>query len=187
MKKWLLVVVVCVLMVCSSGGESKIYYQLLVVQGGVQSVVSQGVCLLWVEQVSILDYLVGNGVVYQIIDVQYVIVNNNLWVSLLDQQLCIMLVVNFSQQLFGWVVLFQLLGSEQDIFNVVVNGFYGCYDGWVIVSGEWLLKYQGQLIKCLFNIVFRQEQDGYDVMVKILVQVWSQEVVVIVSEFNCLL
>ncbi len=47
-------------------------------------------------------------------------------------------------------------------------------DGRVIVSGEWLLKHQGQLIKRPFNIVLRQEQDGYDAMVKTLAQAWSR-------------
>ena len=65
MKKWLLVAAVCVMTACSSGGESKTYYQLPVVQGGAQSAASQGARLLWVEQVSIPDYLAGNGVVYQ--------------------------------------------------------------------------------------------------------------------------
>jgi uncharacterized lipoprotein YmbA len=35
--------------------------------GGAQSAASQGARLLWVEQVSIPDYLAGNGVVYQVI------------------------------------------------------------------------------------------------------------------------
>lgn len=166
MKKWLLAAAVCVLTACSSGGESKTYYQLPVVQGGAQSAASQGARLLWVEQVSIPDYLAGNGVVYQTTDVQYVIANNNLWASPLDQQLRTTLVANLSQQLPGWVVSSQPLGSEQDTLNVAVNGFHGRYDGRVIVSGEWLLKHQGQLIKRPFNIVLRQEQDGYDAMVK---------------------
>jgi uncharacterized lipoprotein YmbA len=44
-----------------------------VAQGGAQSAASQQKRLLWVEQVSIPDYLAGNGVVYQTSDVQYVI------------------------------------------------------------------------------------------------------------------
>ena len=43
---------------------------------------------------SIPDYLAGNGVVYQTTDVQYVIANNNLWASPLDQQLKTTLVAN---------------------------------------------------------------------------------------------
>ena len=184
MKKWLLAAAVCVLTACSSGGESKTYYQLPVVQGGAQSAASQGARLLWVEQVSIPDYLAGNGVVYQTTDVQYVIANNNLWASPLDQQLRNTLVANLSQQLPGWVVSSQPLGSEQDTLNVAVNGFHGRYDGRVIVSGEWLLKHQGQLIKRPFNIVLKQDQDGYDAMVKTLAQAWSQEAAAIASELN---
>ena len=104
-------------------------------QGGAQSAASQGARLLWVEQVSIPDYLAGNGVVYQTTDVQYVIANNNLWASPLDQQLRTTLGANLSQQL-------------------------------------------------PFNIVLRQEQDGYDAMVKTLAQAWSQEAAAIASELN---
>ncbi|VEB07143.1 lipoprotein [Klebsiella pneumoniae] len=67
--------------------------------------------------------------VYQTTDVQYVIANNNLWASPLDQQLRTTLVANLSQQLPGWVVSSQPLGSEQDTLNVAVNGFHGRYDG----------------------------------------------------------
>lgn len=60
--------------------------------------------LLWVEQVSVPDYLAGNGVVYQTTDVQYVIASQNLWASPLDQQLRNTLVTNLSATLPGWVV-----------------------------------------------------------------------------------
>lgn len=120
MKKWLVAAAVCVLTACSSGGESKTYYQLPVAKSGAQSAVNQSKNLLWVEQVSIPDYLAGNGVVYQTTDVQYVIANNNLWASPLDQQLRTTLVANLSNQLPGWVVASQPLGSEQDTLNVSV-------------------------------------------------------------------
>ncbi len=84
---------------CSSGGENKSYYQLPIAQSGVQSTASRGNRLLWVEQVSVPDYLAGNGVVYQTSDVQYVIANNNLWASPLDQQLRNTLVANLSARL----------------------------------------------------------------------------------------
>lgn len=121
------------------------------------------------------DYLAGNGVVYQTSDVQYVIASNNLWASPLDQQLRNTLVANLSAQLPGWVVASQPLGSVQDTLNVTVTGFHGRYDGKVIVSGEWLLNHQGQLIKRPFHIETAQQQDGYDEMVKVLAAAWNQE------------
>ena len=182
MKKWLPVMLACLLSACSSSGEDKTYYQLPVPQAGVQSTASQGSRLLWVEQVTIPDYLAGNGVVYQTSDVQYVIANNNLWASPLDQQLRTTLVANLSSQLPGWVVALQPLGSDQDTLNVNVNGFHGRYDGSVVVSGEWLLNHQGQLIKRPFHIELKQQQDGYDAMVKVLAQAWSQEAASIAQE-----
>ena len=176
MKKWLAIVGAMVLTACSSGSENKSYYQLpLTVQAGTQTSASQGNRLLWVEQVSVPDYLAGNGVVYQTSDVQYVIANNNLWASPLDQQLRNTLVANLSSQ---------LLGSDQDTLNVTVTGFHGRYDGVVVVSGEWLLNHQGQLIKRPFHLEMKQQKDGYDEMVKVLAQGWAQESTSIAREIS---
>ena len=185
MKKWLAIVGAMVLTACSSGSETKSYYQLpLMAQAGTQSTASQGNRLLWVEQIAVPDYLAGNGVVYQTSDVQYVIANNNLWASPLDQQLRNTLVANLSMQLPGWVVASQPLGSTQDTLNVTVTGFHGRYDGKVIVSGEWLLNHQGQLIKRPFHIEVVQTKDGYDEMVKVLANAWSQEATAIAQELK---
>lgn len=81
MKKWLVTIAALWLAGCSSGEINKNYYQLPVVQSGTQSTASRGNRLLWVEQVTVPDYLAGNGVVYQTSDVKYVIANNNLWAS----------------------------------------------------------------------------------------------------------
>ncbi|WLI78577.1 membrane integrity-associated transporter subunit PqiC [Kosakonia sp. H02] len=187
MKKSALVMLVLLLTACSSSGDNKSYYQLpspALTTGQASIGQGQGNRQLWVEQVSVPDYLAGNGVVYQTSDVQYVIANNNLWASPLDQQLRNTLVANLSNQLPGWVVASQPLGSEQDTLNVTVTSFHGRYDGRVIVSGEWLLKHQGQLIKRPFYIELKQQQDGYDEMVKMLAQGWQQEAVRIATELN---
>ena len=78
----------------------------------------------------------------------------------------------------------QPLGSAQDTLNVTVTEFNGRYDGKVIVSGEWLLNHQGQLIKRPFRLEGVQTQDGYDEMVKVLAGVWSQEAASIAQEIK---
>lgn len=103
-----------------------------------QSSSSQGSRLLWVEQVAAPDYLAGNGVVYQTSDVQYVIANNNLWASPLDQQLRNTLVANLSSQLPCLGSRLAASGKHQDTLNVNVTGFHGRYDGAVVISGECL-------------------------------------------------
>lgn len=184
MKKWLVLAAACLLAACSSG-ENKTYYQLPLATGVVQNTsATTNQLMLWVEQVSIPDFLAGNGVVYQTSDVQYVIASNNLWASPLDQQLRTTLVSNLSNQLPGWVVSSQPLASTQDTLNVSVTGFHGRYDGKVVVSGEWLLNHQGQLTKRPFHIEMAQQQDGYDAMVKVLAQAWSQEAASIAQTIN---
>ena len=98
---------------------------------------------LWLEHVSVADYLAQSGVVYQTNDVQYVIAQNNLWASPLDQQLQQTLVTNLSSALPGWVVSSQPMSSDQDVLNVTISGFHGRFDGKAIVRGEWVLNRRG--------------------------------------------
>jgi uncharacterized lipoprotein YmbA len=185
MKIWLPLIAALALTACSSSDDGKTYYQLPQSSVPAMQAVSQpGTHLLWVEQVAVPDYLAGNGVVYQTSDVQYVIATSNLWASPLDQQLRNTLVSNLSSALPGWVVASQPLGNDQDTLNVNVTGFHGRYDGKVIVSGEWLLKHQGQLIKRPFHVELKQEADGYDAMVKTLAQAWQQEAKGIAGELT---
>ncbi|AKE96650.1 membrane integrity-associated transporter subunit PqiC [Cronobacter sakazakii] len=182
MKKWLPFVAVALLSACSTTQETT-WYQLPASTAPVtRSAPMDSQHLLWVEQVSVPDYLAGNGVVYQTTDVQYVIASQNLWASPLDQQLRNTLVTNLSATLPGWVVSAQPLGAEQDTLNVNVTGFHGRYDGRVIVSGEWLLKHKGHLIKRPFYTELKQQQDGYDAMVKTLAQAWQQQAKTIADE-----
>ncbi|WP_312229078.1 membrane integrity-associated transporter subunit PqiC [Pseudescherichia sp.] len=190
MKKGIIAMAVLLLSACSSSEETR-YYQLPESPRSVtaQSTMTapspgQGQRQLWIEQVSVPDYLAGNGVVYQTSDVQYVIASNNLWASPLDQQLRTSLVANLSRNLPGWVVASQPLGSEQDTLNVTVTGFHGRYDGHVIVSGEWLLNHQGTLIKRPFYVEMTQPQDGYDAMVKVLGEAWAQQASNMAREIN---
>lgn len=182
MKKWLPLAAVMLLSACSSTEETT-WYQLPASTAPVaRSTPANSQHLLWVEQVAVPDYLAGNGVVYQTTEVQYVIASQNLWASPLDQQLRNTLVTNLSATLPGWVVSAQPLGAEQDTLNVNVTGFHGRYDGRVIVSGEWLLKHKGQLIKRPFYTEHKQQQDGYDAMVKTLAQAWQQQAKSIADE-----
>jgi len=184
MKKWLIVIATLMLAACSSSSNGgKVYYQLPVSEQPANQVVSQtGGHLLWIDQVMLADYLAANGVVYQTSDVQYVIATNNLWASPLDQQLRNTLISNLSQAMPGWIVASQPLGSEQSTLTVNITGFHGRYDGKVIVSGEWLLKQNNEIINRPFRIELNQQTDGYDAMVKTLAQAWQQEAQSIASE-----
>ncbi len=189
MMKWIAVAAALTLSACSSTPETT-YYQLppgsgspaVVAQtqpvaGGLTSAsdTARRQRVLWVEHVSVPDYLAGNGVVYQTSDVQYVIAANNQWASPLDQQLQQRLVSNLGAALPGWVVSASALGSDYDTLNVNVTGFHGRYDGQVIVSGEWTLQHNQRLIKQPFMISLPQKEDGYDALVRTLAQGWQQQ------------
>ncbi|MEH2920246.1 membrane integrity-associated transporter subunit PqiC [Samsonia erythrinae] len=173
MKGWALALAF-VLSACSSSNE-KTYYQLpTVVETNATQARGAHVHPLWVEHVSVSDYLANAGLVYQTNDVQYVIASNNLWASPLDQQLQQALVTNLGHQLPGWTVTTQPQGVDQAVLNVSVSGFHGRYDGNVVIRGEWLLTHQGNVIKRPFDIVLPQTDDGYDALVRALAQGWKQ-------------
>ncbi|MCE3063730.1 membrane integrity-associated transporter subunit PqiC [Yersinia enterocolitica] len=174
MMKWMAVIAALLLSACSST-PSKTYYQLPALSapaGATSSVASRQ---LWVEHVSVVDYLAAAGVVYQTNDVQYVIASNNLWASPLDQQLQQTLVTNLSNALPGWLVSSQPLDSDQDVLNITVTGFHGRYDGRAIIRGVWILKRQGQLVKQPFDLELKQGEDGYDALIRTLAEGWQQE------------
>lgn len=178
MMRWALVIIVLLLAACS--GEHRTYYQLpaMSIQTPTSGIISRQ---LWLEQIIVADYLSSTGLVYQLNDVKYVLANNHLWASPLEQQLQQTLISNLSNMMPGWLVTSQPVGQDQDVLNVTVNGFHWRYDGQVIISGIWLLKHQGRLIKQPFYVELKQDEDGYDGLVRTLAQGWQQQAQSIVT------
>lgn len=176
MKKWILLAMALLLSACSSDGDKR-YYQLpLAAPAGVSASQSSSGHHLWLSRVSLSDYLAGNGLVYQTNEVQYVMANNNLWASPLEQQLQQTLVANLAAALPGWLVASSPYASdtEQDTLEVNVTGFHGRWDGRAVVQGDWVLTHQGKISKQPFNLILAQDQDGYDALVKTLARGWQQ-------------
>lgn len=174
MMKWIPLALTLVLSACSSS-PVKTYYQLPALGVPLATDIASSPRQLWLEHVSVADFLAQSGVVYQSSDVQYVIAQNNLWASALEQQLQQTLVTNLSQALPGWLVSSQPMGSEQDTLNITVSGFHGRYDGKAVIRGEWVLNHHGKLSKHPFSLELKQEEDGYDGLIRTLAQGWQQE------------
>ncbi|MCX8957421.1 membrane integrity-associated transporter subunit PqiC [Erwinia psidii] len=175
MIKWIPVALALILTACSSTPETT-WYQLPSAQKGTVATSNNGLRpAVFVQHVAVPDYLAGNGLVYQSSDVKYVIASNNLWASPLDQQLQQTLIANLSSQLPGWLVSGSPLGQQHDTLNVNISGFHGRYDGHAVISGDWVLEHQGQILKRSFALTIPQKEDGYDALVRALAQGWQQE------------
>jgi len=175
MKRWIPVALALALSACSSMPDTT-YYQLpSAAKGAVASSADAMRPAVFVQHVSVPDYLSGNGLVYQTSDVKYVIAANNLWASPLDQQLQQTLVANLSEALPGWLVSSSPLGQQQETLNVNVTGFHGRYDGHAVISGDWVLERQGEIVKRSFTLALPQNEDGYDALVRTLAAGWQQE------------
>lgn len=177
MMKWIPAALVALtLSACSSTPET-VYYQIPVAANSGATQLQQTDAsrpALWIDQVSVPDYLAGNGVVYQTSDVKYVIAANNQWASPLDQQLKQALVSNLSAQMPGRVVSATPLGAQPTSLNVNVTGFQGRYDGKAVISGEWTLQQGETLTHRAFSQVVPLQDDGYDALVKALGAGWQQ-------------
>lgn len=179
MKKWLIALTALSISACSSTVDTT-YYQLPAGSAGAATRIGGDALtasqpMIWVQQVTVPDYLAGNGVVYQTSDVKYVIASQNLWASPLDQQLQQTLVTNLSRALPGRLVSATPLSEQHDTLNVNVTNFQGRYDGKAVISGEWVLQHQGRLIKQSFNLLLPQQEDGYDALVRTLANGWQQQ------------
>ncbi len=181
MMKWIPVALALLLSACSSSSQ-KTYYQLPALGTPAQVEATSATRQLWLEHVGVADYLAQNGIVYQTNDVQYVIAQNNLWASPLDQQLQQALVANLSSALPGWVVSSQPMSSGQDVLNVSVTGFHGRHDGTAVIRGEWVLSQNGRLVKKPFSLMLKQDADGYDSLVRTLAAGWQQEAQAIAAQ-----
>ncbi|WP_387466289.1 membrane integrity-associated transporter subunit PqiC [Photorhabdus sp. RM323S] len=174
MMRILALILVILISACSSQPE-KTYYQLPVVEVTPQkSVAVQHDRQLWVQRVMLSDYLSSSGVVYQSSDVSYISAVNHLWASPLEQQLQQVLVAELTVALPQRLVSAQPLVNKPDTLNVTVTRFHGRYDGKVILQGDWTLTHQGSVVKQPFNLELKQEEDGYDNLVRTLAKGWSQ-------------
>ncbi len=170
MKKWAFVVMALLVGACSN--TQKIYYQLPETSIQARSTASRS---LWLEQVSVANYLSLMGLVYQLSDVKYMTASHHVWASPLDQQLQQTLINHLNNAMPGWLVTDQPVGKDQDILQVSVNGFHGRYDGKVIIRGTWLLEHKGQWMQQPFNIELEQHEAGYDALVRTLALGWQQQ------------
>lgn len=146
MMKWKIAACALLLSACSSQTPVA-YYQLpsaSVTSTQISSINPQK--QLWVESVSVADFLSGTGIAYQTSAVSYTVASSNLWASGLEQQLKRTLTDNLSASLNDWLVVNQPIGNDNvDTLRVTVNEFQGRYDGYAVVSGYWVLQHQEAL------------------------------------------
>lgn len=185
--KWNIAVIVLLLNACSSQSQVS-YYQLPPVvtpENSHQAVKLNTDNQLWIESVTVADFLSGSGIAYQTSDVKYTVAQNNLWGSGLEQQLKQALIDNLSNLLPGKIISGQRVsGKDTDALNLTVTGFQGRYDGYAVVSGYWMLQSDNTIIRRTFNIEIPLKKDGYDELVYSLANAWQKEAVAIASVLN---
>ncbi|PIJ51387.1 hypothetical protein BL250_01230 [Erwinia sp. OLTSP20] len=175
--KWIPVcIMVLALSACGGAGQPS-YYQLPQADAVLSSQLHKdatGRPAVWIERLTLPDYLSAGGIVYQTSKVNYVIASRHLWASPLDQQLKQALINNLSAQLPGRVVSATALGDRPDVLSVNITAFQGRYDGQVVISGDWILQ-QGNIIRRQgFSLSLPLRDDGYQPLVKTLAAGWQQ-------------
>lgn len=113
MMKWTIATLALLLSACSSQPQVS-YYQLPSVSAAKTSSAAIAVNSgkqLWIENVTVADFLSGTGIAYQTSNVKYTIANNNLWGSSLEQQLKQALIDNLNAQLNDLLCSVTVAGS----------------------------------------------------------------------------
>ena len=125
-EKWLLAAARCILTACSSGGKIRLTISYRFVQGGRRHMIRSTSAVG--RQVSIPDYLAGNGVVSKTTDVQcrspIIICGPVRWISS-----CVPLVAKISASSCRLGSVVPTAGASRIPSAFAVNGFHGRYDG----------------------------------------------------------
>ncbi|MXP67482.1 membrane integrity-associated transporter subunit PqiC [Pantoea sp. Aalb] len=174
--KWFIIGAVLALTGCGSDFTENKYYQIPAGNKLELARTHQYSCnhpVIWVEKVNLSDYLLGNGLVYQISKVKYNAATNNLWASPLDTQLKETLIHNLTKKIPGGLITSEPLCKNYYNLIVYLRDFHGRFDGQVVISGEWLLRHKTNLIKNNFNITIPQTQDNYSSLVEALSIGWD--------------
>lgn len=186
LKKWLLLfVVIMVLPACSGQQANKHYYQLPII-GSKQPInnIQENNRIVWLESLTLTDFLNDKGIVYQLSDVTYTKGQNHLWLTPLEQQLKESVVVVLSELMPKTVVSTKRLKQPVTILNVTIDGFHGRYDGNIIVSGKWLIEQGAKIVTKPFEYQVEQTEDGYDELVRILAKTWQDEIRQLAESIN---
>ena len=174
MKPIILTLLTLVLTACSSKISTS-YYQL-----NTQVWQTQSATLpinyqhqLLIEPVIVSDFLAGNGIVMQTSPVRYVIANQHLWGSPLDQQLQQSLAINLSHQLPNWLVSTQNISDQQATLTILVTDFQGGNEGAVVIKGTWTYQQGDKILQQPFYRQLKQKAAGYEALVQTLSQGWA--------------
>lgn len=128
--------------------------------------------LVQIEPVMMAGYLNGNGIVVKTSPTQYVQAKNNIWIDNINQQIEEKLVSNLQGMVSNYDVMSSRLSlgvsqKTQYKVSIYISDFYGHYDGYALLSGQWQIKNeQGKVIKMKpFTIKTQLNEDGYDALV----------------------
>lgn len=176
MKKWLLILGIIGLSACSSDVSTH-YYQLAADPGhqATTNKFTRPLRTLFIEPITVPDYLTGVGIAYQSSDVQYTLATRHIWASPLDQQLQQTLVIHLGRDLPSWYVTTTQPGDDYATLSLMITGFHGRCDGHAVISGTWIYQYQQQKIRQPFSLILPQTKDGYNALVSTLSAGWEQE------------
>ncbi|ARS52413.1 PqiC family protein [Kushneria konosiri] len=130
-----------------------------------------------VSSVRLADYLDGQGVVYQISDIEVNEAQANLWADSLSAQLTRSLQRTLSDRLKDHRVLGETLAGDRADTGVRVSlsRFQGRYDGMAVLAGQYQLRDAGGhlLAQQPFEIERPLDDDGYPALVRTLSQGWE--------------
>ena len=168
MRHYFIIFALGLISACSSSPEIHSYQ--LVESKSSQATPTNGQEFLYVEPVQMSPLISGLGLVYQTSETQVVQANNNIWAEDIAYQVRRRITLDLrGLQHNYWP---QQLDREPMSLSIHLDKFQGMYTGDSVVSGQWVLKKQGGVVKVQpFSIqVALSSEGGYQAQVEALSQ-----------------
>lgn len=161
---------------CSTTVTQIQYYQLPTKTTDKTAMLSEVKSPIIIDRVYIADFLVPQGIVYQLDDVRFQAANNHLWMTPLSNQIQMKLQADLSAMLPTKNITLRQPDNWSKKISVNINAFQGMQSGEAYVSGNWVLtNKKGQQSVLPFTCTKPLETDGYDNLVKTLADCFEQE------------
>lgn len=179
MKKIVIAFIVLLCTSCSFNKASNRAYYLLNVKTESFNDKQQRSQLIWVDTITVSDFLNQQGIVYQTSDLTYNVAKQNTWLTPLDIQLADIITNVLLQEFPSTLVSSRRLITPKATIDVQIDGFHGRYDGKVIVKGKWLASFNRRdnaFYTQDFEYAIDQPEEGYDSLIETLSSTFQQEI-----------
>lgn len=176
MKKRIIIPLLLLLTACSSTGPDRVNYQLTSDLKAANLQPQKVANVIFIDAVTVADYLDKTGIVYQINEIEYNTANNNLWLTTLSNQIQQRVVSDLSVLLPNYFITAEPIADPKIRVKLFIDAFHGSYTGDALIKGRWVIRNNnGNVVTKNIDARLALTEDGYAALVKTLSKGWQAE------------